>query len=244
MLDSGGTAQSILWIRDRYDPSPEVYRLGYSTYHHVVPDSFVLQGGLDSGGGFLDWSARLLGLEPAEERVAQLVSLAAQSVPGANGVVALPFLLGKGAPHRQPAARGLIGGLRMSHCRADIARACVEALAFWLRDNLDAMHALLGREPAEIIGAGGVNRSPLLCQIKADVAGLPFTVPQIEEGAALGAALLAGLGVGLFPSAEAARASVRAGVSRYLPDAGRHAAYDRHYREEYQPLLLRNFPSA
>jgi sugar (pentulose or hexulose) kinase len=231
-LDSTGTAEAMLWIRERFDPTPELFALGYSSYRHVAPGAYVLQGGLDTGGAFLEWSARLLGVS-----VGEMLTLAEQSAPGAGGLVALPFLRGKGTPRREPRMRGAFANLGMEHSRAELARAAVESLGFWLRANLEALGGLFGQRPAEIIVTGGVNRSPFVCQLKADITGLPVLAPEIEEGAALGAALLAGLGAGLFASAEEAQASVRARAARYLPDGERHALYVRYAQEEYAPIL-------
>ncbi len=237
VLDSAGTSEAILWLRDAFQPSPEMFALGYATYRHVVPGLFVVQGGLDAGDAFLDWTAQMLGLAPASERVARLLALAAEVAPGAEGVVALPYLLGKGVPQRAPEARALFAGLELRHGRREVARAAVEATAYWLRSNLDALRALLGAAPDAVIGTGRGNGAALVAQIKADVCGLPFVVPDIAEGAALGAALLAGIGVGVFASAAEAHASVRAGATRYLPDAARHAVYQAHYARVVRPLM-------
>jgi len=225
VLDSTGTAEALLWIVGAYRPTEELYRLGYATYRHTAPGTCVILGGLDTGGAYLEWMARLLGLEPAGERVAQLLALAERSEPGARGVRATPFLLGKGTPRRDPAARAAIMRLSAQHGREDLARAAVEALAWWLCDNLAALGELLGERPAALIGTGGVNRSPFVCQLKADATGLPFRAPRVAEGAALGAAMLAGIGAGIFRDAEAARAAARVGEEMYRPDAGRGEAY-------------------
>ncbi len=116
------------------------------------------------------------------------------------------------------------------------ARASVEALAFWLLETLTSLRSLLGKWPEEIIGTGGVNRSPLLCQCKADVTRFPFRTPEIDEGAALGAAILAGVGAGLFSSAVEGQATIHVRSDRYAPDDDRAALYARHYQQEYRPL--------
>jgi sugar (pentulose or hexulose) kinase len=112
----------------------------------------------------------------------------------------------------------------------------VEALACWLQENLGVLGTLLDRPAQELIGTGGANRSSFVCQIKADATGLPFSVPDISEGAALGAALLAGVGIGRFDAPQAAQASLQAATTRYEPQPEMMARYDKHSAPAYRSL--------
>src|SRR5206468_9609054 len=124
----------------------------------------------------------------------------ARSVPDSGGVVAVPALAGLGAPHWRPEARGVITGLTRGTTRAHLARAVLEGIALQNRDLLDAMQADAGRRLAQLKVDGGAAENDLLMQFQADVLGVEISRPAIIETTALGAASLAGLGVGLWKS--------------------------------------------
>ena len=231
-LDSMGTSDALLWITDAFRPSRALYDLGYSHYRHTVPGAFLVQGGLDTGGAYLQWAARLLGLEGA----ADLAELAAGAEPGAGGVTALPFLLGRGTPRRDHHLRAALAGLTPEHTQAQVARACVEALGHWLGENVEALSGLLGQQPGAIIATGGGNALALVPQVKADATGIPVRAPDLAESAALGAALLAGMGSGRYASAQEAQAALRYDTRTYPPDPDRYALYTRLRAGQYAPL--------
>ena len=161
-----------------------------------------------------------------------------------TGLLALPHFAGAGTPTFDTASRGAILGLTFSTTRTDLAKAILEGLTYELRLNLDLLHD--GGVTIDVLRAiGGGARSPLWLQLKADITGIPVITPRITEAAAFGAALLAGAGVGLFPSAAAAAERFLELTATYEPDPARHAAYTRHYelyREVYPavaPILHR-----
>jgi L-xylulokinase len=130
-----------------------------------------------------------------------------------------PFLYG--SPYEEPASAAFFG-LRSWHGRADMLRAVIEGVAFNHRFHVDALRSSFPVSRAGITG-GGSSR-PRSAQLFADVLGLTIEVPQTAEAGALGAALLAGVGIGLYPSlADAARRACRISA-RYEPDDSRHAA--------------------
>ena len=233
-LDSAGTSESMLWITESYAPTRELYALGYSHYRHTVAGTYVIQGGVDTSGAFLAWTAKLLGLKT--DPVGHLIEMATASTPGANGVIATPFLLGRGTPYRDASARAALVGLGATNAPADVARAALESLAYWLAGNLEALRQLRGKSPEAIIATGGTNRSSFLCQLKADVTGLPVQAPDLPEAAALGAALLAGMGISIYASAREAHAALSYGSRQHTPDAERHLAYKRLRRQRYDVL--------
>jgi glycerol kinase len=127
----------------------------------------------------------------------------AASVPDSGGVVFVPALTGLGAPHWDPHARGLIIGLTRGTTRAHLVRATLEAIAFEVRDVLETMD--VGTRALKVDGGAAANN--LLCQLQADQVGLAVERPRIVETTALGAAFLAGLGVGVWDTTEELRAT-------------------------------------
>ena len=112
----------------------------------------------------------------------------------------------------------------------------MEGLAFWLRDNLEALHKFsIAPAHPEIIAVGGPTRAGVLMQIKADVTGCRIRVPQIKEAAASGAALLAGIGIGVFHSGEEAAGALHHDETTYTPEQEAQVAYDDIYHHTYLP---------
>ena len=142
---------------------------------------------------------------------------------------------GSGTPTFDTESKAAILGLTFATSRADVARAILEGLTYELRLNLDLLQA--GGVQIDVLRAiGGGAKSPYWLQLKADITGIPVVTPRITEAAGFGAALLAGAGAGLFPSAaEAAQRFLRL-TGECRPDPARHAAYTRQfglYRQVY-----------
>jgi glycerol kinase len=150
----------------------------------------------------------------------------AESVPDTGGVVFVPAFTGLGSPYWDPYARGTILGITRGTGRAHLARAVVESMAYQTWDVVDAVTRAAGLELAELRVDGGASVMRLLCQLQADVLGVPVRRPAIQETTALGAAYLAGLAEGVWASpAEAAgawteEASFSPSMPAELVDAG------------------------
>jgi glycerol kinase len=142
----------------------------------------------------------------------------AASLTSNDGVYFVPALTGLGSPHWDPYARGTIVGLTRGSSRAHLARATLEAIAYQTVDAVRAMEAACGVELTELRADGGATVNRWLMQFQADVLGVPVVVPEIAETTALGAAYLAGVGVGMWTIDDVARNwSER---SRYEPSMG------------------------
>lgn len=126
--------------------------------------------------------------------------LAEQVEPGSNGLTFLPYLCGSTMPKYNPDAKGAFYGLTMEHTRGHAVRSIMEAVACMLKSNLD----YLGLECSEIRSMGGGAKSRLWCQIKSDLCNKKIVTLNNEETACLGSAILAGVGIGVFESVEAA----------------------------------------
>ncbi|MDZ8170763.1 FGGY-family carbohydrate kinase [Microbacterium xanthum] len=196
--------------------------------------TFSVAGGTNTLGTLLQWFRdEFGGTEVADERrggrtaFESLMALGEQSAPGANGLLALPYFEGERTPLSDPTARGAVLGISLSSTRADVYRALVEAIAFTIKDNLDAMTAE-GHEPRRLLAVGGGAKNLLLLQVVSDVTGLAQSVPDNTIGAARGDALRAAVGLGDFSTVAAAAATVR--PARTIRPAADLAAF---YRERF-----------
>jgi glycerol kinase len=153
----------------------------------------------------------------------------AGSVPDSGGAVIVPAFSGLFAPHWRSDARGVIAGLTAYVTKAHLARAALDAVAWQVREVVDAMATDAGLPLPELKIDGGMTVSPILPQLQADVLGVPVVRPSISETTCLGAAYAAGLAVGYWPDLAALRAQWRADASWQpaLPEAEREAQYAR-----------------
>ncbi|MSR28383.1 MAG: glycerol kinase [Phycisphaerales bacterium] len=156
---------------------------------------YAVEGSVFMGGAAIQWLRDGLGIIKSAAEVNTL----AMSVADSGGVVVVPAMTGLGAPHWDPSARGAIMGLTRGSTAAHIARATLEGIAMQVVDVVDAMGGLSG-ETMRV--DGGACASDLLMQIVADLLGAPIERPALLETTALGAAYLAGLGVGLWKSEQ------------------------------------------
>jgi len=159
---------------------------------------YALEGSVFIGGAVVQWIRDGLGLI----RTAADIEPLALSAPDSGGVFLVPAFAGLGAPHWDPFARGAILGLTRGTTAAHIARAALESIAFQVADLLDAMAADCGIAATELRVDGGAAANNTLMQIQADLLGVPVVRPAVTETTALGAAYLAGLGVGFWTSAD------------------------------------------
>jgi glycerol kinase len=159
---------------------------------------YALEGSIFVTGAAVQWLRDGLGIIERSTDVGPL----AESVPDTGGVYFVPALVGLGAPHWDPYARGTILGITRGTTRAHIARAALEAMAFQTRDVVDAMRKDAGLEITELKADGGASGNDLLMQIQADLLEVPVRRPEILETTSLGAAYLAGLGEGVWSSRE------------------------------------------
>ena len=167
---------------------------------HVVPDCWLLQGGTVGGGGVLRWFKQELGGDLSFD---ELTALASEVSPGSDGVVFLPYMAGERSPIWNPDAKGVYYGLGFDKTKGHMIRAALEGVAFSLEHNLRTA-AETGVEVGELVAMGGASNSVLWTQIKADVTGKTIKVPTSDTATTLGAAILAGVGVGVYKSFEEA----------------------------------------
>ena len=165
--------------------------------------TYAVEGSAFIAGAAVQWLRDGLGFF---ESSAQVEALAA-TVDDSGGVVFVPALAGLGAPHWRPDARGLLCGMTRGTTRAHLARAVLEGVALQISDILQAMSKDAGRPLAALKVDGGAARNDLLMQFQADVLGVRCVRPTVLETTALGAAFLAGLGVGFWPNTDSISAA-------------------------------------
>src|SRR2546423_4111307 len=162
------------------------------------PVEYALEGSIFVTGAAVQWLRDGLGIIEASSEAGPL----AQSVPDTGDVYFVPALVGLGAPHWDPYARGVIVGITRGTSKAHIARAAVEAMAFQARDVIEAMQSDATTSIKVLKADGGASVNDELLQFQADVLGVPVARPTVQETTALGAAYLAGLAEGVWPSRE------------------------------------------
>jgi len=196
MLASIGTSGVVLAHTNsmHHDPQGRIH-----SFNHAVPNRWYLMGVMLSAGMSMSWlKNELIGRD-----YDYINEEAAQVKPGSEGVIFLPYLFGERTPHRDPRARGVYFGISGIHSQRHLIRAVFEGVAFGLKDSLELIKGL-GVEPSQIRVTGGGAKSMLWRQIIADVFNAEVRTMQADEGPAFGAALLAGVGAGVYSSTEEA----------------------------------------
>jgi xylulokinase len=234
----GGDVRSTLIGANAYHTGRACLYLGTSAWMSVPPPAHGARdrplaaecfGATSTTGAALRWLKELFGDVPgagASISYASLLEDAAHSPLGARGLILLPHLMGERAPRSDPCARGVLYGLTLAHRRGDLARATLEGCAFQLRRIAES---LPNDGIDEVMAVGGGARGALWLQIVADVIGIPLLVPRVLEAGALGAAIVAGVGIGVYRSAQEAAGRLVEVARRVEPDGARHERYNRIY---------------
>ena len=208
-----GTGAFILANHGQEVPVSANRLLGTVLYQLDGQRTYALEGSVFVAGSLIQWLRDSLGLLGTASETGTL----ARSIPDSGGVVIIPALSGLGAPHWQPEARGVIAGLSFSTGRAQIARAALEAMAHQT-DDLARAFAADGARWTSLKIDGGMSANDWMAQDIANILNLPVERPEFVETTALGAAMLAGVGVGLYSSLEDASSAMRGGLDHFTPD--------------------------
>ena len=208
------------------------------TFCHAVPGRWHVMGVTQSAGLSLRWFRDRFGAGGSEngtDSYERLTAEAAAIPPGSDGLLWAPYLMGERTPHLDPNARAALIGLTASHKRGHVVRAILEGVAFSLRDSF-TLFAEMNVPVRNIRLGGGGARSLLWRQIQADVYGREVEILEAEEGAAYGAAILAGVGAGVWSSVDTACSEVVKVAQRVAPQPAvvermntSYAAYRRMY---------------
>jgi xylulokinase len=216
---------------------------------HAVPGKWVNEASIFTTGAVYRWfrdqfsqaqkiEAERSGRDPYD----LLNDEAAKVPPGSRGILLVPHCMGSGAPHWNPLDRGIIVGFTLGHERGCLIRAIMEGTAFEIRENIEVMNEMKTKIQ-EIRVTGGATRSPTWNQIQADVTGLPVLKGAVEEATSLGAAIIAGVGAGIYKGiTEAANEMIKV-TERYTPNQKIHELYSRLYQiyeKTYETLSNEN----
>lgn len=158
--------------------------------------TYALEGNISVTGAAVQWVGEFLGLKQPDRDVAEL----AAHVESAEGLYLVPAFVGLGAPYWNDAARGLLTGITRGSTAQHLARAALEAIAYQVRDVFDIMRSEAGEELTLLLADGGASSNSLLIQFQADILGLPVVRQATADASALGAAYLAGMGLGYWPT--------------------------------------------
>jgi xylulokinase len=232
-----GTSGVIFATTDRALVEPEG-RL--HAFCHAVPGAWHLMGVTLSAAGSLQWYRDTLATSEAFDT---LVREAADAPAGSEGLLFLPYLSGERTPHPDPLARGSFVGLTLRHRRAHLTRAVLEGVAFSMKDCQTLFQGAGLTAPRQVRVAGGGAKGPLWRKIVASALGVELVTVNSTEGAAYGAALLAGVGAGAWPTVAAACQTAVRVTGRDEPDPAWARAYESlypRYRALY-PLLKPEF---
>jgi FGGY-family pentulose kinase len=208
----------------------------------LVEGMFTLEGGQTATGSIIQWLVERFGTDAAAQAKSRgqdvygyLDGLAEAIPAGSEGLLVLDYFQGNRTPYKDPLARGTVIGLTLKHTLAHLYRAVVEGICFGTRQILDDM-AAHGFTLERVYAGGGGAKSRLWTQIQADVLGRPIHLPRDKETMALGAAIWAGLGAGVFKNYQEAISRMVHIERAVAPVTERRAVYDalyRHYVELY-----------
>ena len=241
VLDVTGTWEIVSAVIAKPVLTPAVHKAGLTIQAHVARGMYAAWASTPAGEA-LEWFRKQLGGPAAGAGDAEggadwatLMAAAAQSPPGAGGVLFLPHLSGATCPVVDPHSRGSFAGLRSMTTRGDMVRAIIEGLDYQFLDMVNSFEAGLGTRAERIIAVGGAIRNEFWMQNKADVVGKTIEVPQVEEATPLGAAILAGIGTGVFKNEQDAYEKVCRPGRTYRPDPSMARVYEQGF-EAYKKL--------
>jgi len=223
-----GTSGVVFAAMDRpaLDPKGRLH-----TFCHAMPNRWHVMGVTQAAGLSLRWLRDCFAPESADGTGLAYDALTAEAekiAPGSDGLLWAPYLMGERTPHLDPDARGALIGITASHTRGHVTRAILEGVAFSLKDTFTIFSELHIPVNRIRLGGGGA-KSRLWRQIQADVYGHEVEIVGAEEGAAYGAALLAAVGAGIWPSVDAACAACIRVADRVKPIPGNVQALEAAY---------------
>lgn len=216
---------------------PEVWQ-HLNAFHHVADDLWIITGASLNGGIVLKWARdTLLGGTLDFEK---MDALAEASPPGANGTILLPFLCGERAPYLDPKAKAVLFGLRLATTREDIIRSVMESVVYSFRDCMELLPDMDDGISHSVIASGGGVHSPVWLQMQADILKKSILVKNRAVEAAKGAAMAAGVGVGIYASfQEASQQAVPKTAKIYEPNPRNFSVYDERF-QTYRAIYKSN----
>lgn len=229
--EQGGQAGGMSICMDTYRADPRLILTS-----HVVPGKWLLQGGTVGGGGVLKWFKEEFGFEERnlEGNTFDLLGKKAAAItPGSDGMIFLPYMSGERSPIWDANAKGVYYGIDFSKTKGHFIRASLEGVAYSLKHNIDIAEEV-GAKVSELRAMGGAANSQVWTQIKADVTGKTIKVSTSDTATTLGAAILAGVGVGVYKSFEEAVEKTVTVTKKYSPNINNNREYNIQYKTYLQ----------
>jgi xylulokinase len=210
-------------------PSPLIQPEGLlHAFCHSVPGTWHFMGVMLSAAGSLRWYRDTFAPGMGYD---ELLAPAADVPAGSEGLLFLPYLTGERTPHPDPLARGAFVGLTVRHTKAHITRSVIEGVSFGLRDSMELIKKAGLGEIKQVRVSGGGARSPLWRQMLSDVMNSELVTVNTTEGAAFGAALLAGVGAGVWKTVEESCAATIKTMEKTVPNKDTVNVYEQYYRQ-------------
>jgi len=245
VLDVVGTWESVQIAMAEPRLTDALRETGMMVQAHVARGRYAVSG-TNPSAGMLEWyrgqygqEARRSAEQAGDNEWDHLMAAAAASPPGARRVMFLPHMSGANCPVLDDRSLGAFVGLSNITTSGDVLRAIIEGLNYQFLDIVTAVETSTGTKAEKFIGVGGVTRNQFWMQNKADMVGRPIEVPAVEEATPLGAAILAGIGVGLYKDADEAFERVRKPGKTYEPDlelSKQYAEWFEIYRQLYPAI--------
>jgi xylulokinase len=232
VLDVTGTWETVVTSTATPILNDLLRAAGMTVQAHVARDIHTVWGG-NVAGEMVEWHRRQLANGEAWDT---LIAEASASSPGAGGVMFLPHMSGASSPVVDPESLGAFAGLNPRTNRGDLLRAIIEGLDYQFLDIVTAMESAMGSRLQRFVAVGGATRNAFWMQNKADVVGRPVETSEIEEATPLGAAILAGIGIGVYQDKSEAYQRVNRPAKVFEPNpevAGNYAELFSTYRELY-----------
>ncbi len=243
VMSINGTWEMILQSSNQPKLEKEVFKNGINVESHVAKGMYDIMASAVSGLMY-DWMRNTLCIEEKTEAEKNNTSdweiirkKAATAPAGSNGLFFAPYFSGAGSPHNDNKATGAFIGLSTTSDKSSIIRSVIEALNYQFRDMLEAFEIASGSPALKIVSTGGASENVFWTQNKADITGKTIEVPAIEEATPLGAAMISGIGIGVYKDEKEAYDNTYSTGRIYEPDAKNTSVYN-----DYYPIYKRLYP--
>jgi xylulokinase len=244
VMDITGTFEMVLSSSDHLNLSRSYMEAGLTVESHVASDVFGIMG-FNVSGDMLEWFRKnycekemLLAGEAGKSDWEFIIENALKSTCGSKGVFFLPHFSGSFCPVMDGRSQGAFVGLSNYAGKGDMVRAVIEGLNFQFKDMLLEIERPMGLSAQKIVSVGGATKNRFWMQNKADITGRIIEVPEIEEATALGAAMLAGIGLGVYKNEKDAASSCSKKSKIYYPEAKMNQKY-----VEYFEIYKKIYPA-
>lgn len=235
VFDSMGTAETILGALPERTLTEEDFHNGLHYGFHVARGRAYWMGGLSASGGSLEWLRSMI--SSTQVTYAALESLMERASSKPTEILYFPYLWGSGSPHTDPRVRGSFIGLTASHRQEDLLKAVLEGVSYEMEFIRRAGEQMIGGSIPAFVAAGGGTRNRVWMQIKADVSGCRIEVSSEPEATLLGAAMAAGIGVGVYENENEAITEWKPQPAEvFYPNPQRHDLYQQLYEHGYLAL--------